>query len=80
MPAPGGAERLAGAILYATPGIAAGTALVADASQIVVGIRKDASVDFSAHQRLSADAVVARVVARADWGVNDPAGLVKVTV
>ena len=75
-----GAERIAGAILYPTPGIAAGTALVADASQIVVGVRKDATVDFSAHQRFSADAVVARVVARADWAVNDVNGLVKVTV
>ncbi len=76
----GGAERIGGAVLYATPGIAAGTALVADASQIVVGIRKDAEVTFSAHARFTSDAVVARVVARVDFGVNDISGLVRVTV
>jgi len=75
----GGAERIGGAVLFLTPGLAEGTALVAQSDQIVVGVRKDATVDFSAHQKFSADAVVARVVARADWGVNDVNGLVQIT-
>jgi len=74
-----GAERIAGAILYPTPALPAGTALVADAAQIVVGVRNDATVDFSADVKFTSDAVVARVVTRVDFGVNDIAGLVVVT-
>ncbi len=76
----GGAERLVGATFFSTPGIAAGTALVADASQIVVGLRQDAEVKFSEHQKFTADAVVARIIARVDFGLNDLAGVVKVTI
>jgi HK97 family phage major capsid protein len=65
---------------YSTPAIAAGTALVADASQLMVGVRKDAEVSFSSDAKFTADAVVARVVARVDFGINDPTGPVKVTV
>jgi len=74
-----GAERIAGAILYPTPALTAGTALVADAAQVVVGIRNDATVDFSSDVKFTSDAVVARVVTRVDFGVNDIAGLVVVT-
>ena len=75
----GGAELVAGARIWPTPALPAGTALVAQADQLVVGLRQDAQVDFSAHSRFSADAVQARVVARADFGVNDPDGVVVVT-
>lgn len=75
----GGAEMIAGALIFPVPSLPAGIALVAQADQIAVGIRKDATVDFSAHSRFSADAVQARVVARADFGVNDINGLVAVT-
>ncbi len=74
----GGAERIGGAVLYPVPALPAGTALVAQADQIVVGVRQDADVTFSAHSAFTSDAVVARVVARADVGTNDVAGLVKV--
>jgi HK97 family phage major capsid protein len=72
----GGAERLAGAILYSTPGLPAGVALVGDAAQIVVGIRRAIEVAFSSDALFTADSIAARVTARADWGVNDERGLV----
>lgn len=75
----GGAETIAGARIHPTPGLPAGTAIVAQSNQIVVGVRQDASVDFSAHAKFTADAVVARVVARVDFDVNDINGLAVVT-
>jgi HK97 family phage major capsid protein len=75
----GGAERIAGATLHPTAALTAGTAVVADAAQVVVGVRADATVDFSTDAKFTSDAVVARVVARVDFGVNDIAGLVVVT-
>jgi HK97 family phage major capsid protein len=70
------AYTIGGARIWITPGMPAGTCLIADASQILLGVRKDATVDFSSHQRFSADSVVARVVARFDWAISDAAGLV----
>lgn len=78
-PSKPGVQTIGGAGLYAVPAIVAGTALIADAAQIVVGIRQDASVDFSTDAKFTADSVVARVVARVDWAVNDPAGLYEMT-
>jgi HK97 family phage major capsid protein len=72
----GGAERIAGATLWPTPTLPRGSAVIGDASQIVVGVRRDIDVQFSAHAKFTADSVVARVTARADWGVNDERGLV----
>jgi HK97 family phage major capsid protein len=74
-----GAEKLAGCIFYPTPALPAGTAVVADPSQIVVGVRQDAEVKSSVDQRFSADSTMARVVCRVDVGVNDFRGVVKVT-
>ncbi len=74
-----GAEIVAGARIWPTPALPVGTALVAEAAEIVLGVRRDATVDFSAHSRFSADAVQARVVARVDFGINDVNGLVVVT-
>jgi HK97 family phage major capsid protein len=64
-----GVERVAGARLYGTPAITAGSAMVCQANEIIVGVRKDASVEFSS------DAVVARIVGRFDFSVNDPNGI-----
>jgi hypothetical protein len=45
--------------------------LVAQADQIVVGVRQDASVSFSPDAGFTSDSTLARVVARADWAWND---------
>ena len=71
-----GAERIAGAILWSTPGLPAGVALVGDAAQVVVGIRRDIEVAFSSDALFTSDSVAARVTSRLDWGVNDGRGLV----
>ncbi len=67
-----GAETVAGARLYPTPGMAAGTALVAMAKYIVVAVRQDASVAFSSDAIFSSDGVLSRVVMRASFAVSDP--------
>ena len=69
-----GAEAIGGARLYPVPSITAGSALVAQADQIVVGVRQDASVDFSSDAGFSSDTTLARVVARVDWAWNDVNG------
>lgn len=78
-PSQPGLQTLAGAGLYGVPTIVAGTALVAQADQIVVGVRQDASVDFSTDAAFTKDTTVARVVARVDWGINDATGLYHLT-
>ena len=70
-----GAQLIGGARLHVAPLPEAGTAIIAEAQPIVVGVRKDATVDFSPHAAFTADSVVARVVGRFDWDVNDPAGI-----
>jgi HK97 family phage major capsid protein len=72
-----GAEQISGARVISTPALPAGTAVVGDARHIVVGVRRDVRVEFSAHARFTADAVVAKITARADWAVNDPRALVR---
>jgi HK97 family phage major capsid protein len=71
----GMAATVAGMTLWPTPGVPAGTAVVADASQIIVAVREDASVAVSDQYAFNADGTVVRVVARVDVGVNDPDGL-----
>lgn len=73
-----GAEQINGARIIPTPALPAGTAVVGDARQLVIGVRQDVAVAFSPHARFSADAVVARVTARAAWAVNDGRALIKV--
>jgi HK97 family phage major capsid protein len=68
-------ETIAGLAVYATPAVPAGTALVAQAGQIVVAVREDASVEVSEHVLFGSDGTQARVIARADVGVNDMNGL-----
>ena len=70
-----GAEQIGGARLYPTAAIPAGSALVAEARQILIGLRQDATVQFSEHAKFTADSVVARVICRADFDVNDSNGL-----
>lgn len=64
-------------LIVPTPALPQGVAVVGDARQIVVGVRRDVAVAFSPHAKFTADAVVARVTARADWDINDPRGLVR---
>lgn len=75
----GGAERIAGATIFSTPPLPQGVALVGDARQIVVGVRRDIEVAFSSDAKFTSDSVAARVTARADWGVNDLRGLVEIS-
>jgi HK97 family phage major capsid protein len=74
-PSQGMSETIGGLRIWATPAVAAATALVAQADQIVVGVRSDASVVVSEDAEFASDATVARVVARTDIGVNDLDGL-----
>jgi HK97 family phage major capsid protein len=74
----GPSSTIYGLALWHTPAITAGTALVADPTQIVVAVRQDASVAVSADVSFTSDASVARVIARLDCGVNDPKGLTSI--
>jgi HK97 family phage major capsid protein len=71
----GMAATVAGLTLWPTPAVPAATAVVAQADQIVVAVREDASVAVSDQFAFNADGTVVRVVARVDVGVNDPDGL-----
>ena len=74
-PTQGAPSVIAGLAIWPTPAVPAGTALVADASQIIVAVREDASVAVSDQAAFTSDGTIARVIARVDAGVNDPAGL-----
>lgn len=71
----GPAPVVAGLRIYPTPALEGGEALVAEAAQICVAVRKDAEVAFSTDAAFTADGTVARVIARLDVGVNDVNGL-----
>lgn len=74
-PATGMSETLAGLRLWATPAVPAATALVAQANEVVVALRQDATVSVSADAGFNTDASLVRVIARTDVGVNDINGL-----
>jgi HK97 family phage major capsid protein len=74
----GMAATVAGLTIWPTPGVPAGTAVVADASQIIIAVREDASVAGSDRWQFDADATTVRVVGRIDVGINDPDGLATV--
>ena len=78
--AKGASRTIAGLTIYPTPALLVGEALVAQADQIVVAVRKDASVKFSTDARFSSDGTVARVIARVDAGIGDADGLCSVQV
>ena len=69
------AATVAGMTIWPTPAVPAATAVIAEADQIVVAVREDASVAVSDQFAFNADGTVVRVVARVDVGVNDPDGL-----
>lgn len=71
----GMAETVAGLRLWPTPAIPPATALVAEAAQIVVALRQDATVSVSTDAAFNTDASLVRVIARTDLGVNDIKGL-----
>jgi HK97 family phage major capsid protein len=74
-PTQGAPPVIAGLSVWPTPAVPAGTAVVAQADQVVVVVREDASVAVSDAPLFTSDGTVARVIARLDVGVNDPAGL-----
>jgi HK97 family phage major capsid protein len=74
----GPSSTVYGLALWASKGIAQGTALVADPTQIVVAVRSDPTVAVSSDAIFTADGWICRVIARLDCGVNDPAGLVSI--
>ncbi len=74
-----GIASISGARLISTPALPAGTALIAQASYLVIGVRRDIAVDFSEHSSFSSDAVAARVTGRLDWAVSDPAATLILT-
>ena len=77
-PTAGAPPVIAGLAVWPTPALPAGTALVAQADQILVAVREDASVVVSEHALFANDGQVARVIARVDVGVADPDGLATV--
>ena len=74
-PTAGAPPVIAGLSVYPTPAVPAASALVAQPDQIIVAVRKDASVAISDAAAFGADATLARVIARLDVGVNDLDGL-----
>jgi HK97 family phage major capsid protein len=74
-PSQGMSETISGLRIWTTPAVAAATALIAEAAQIVVAVRRDASVAVSQDAEFASDGTVCRVIARTDIGVNDLDGL-----
>lgn len=68
-----------GLTFFPVPGFPDDAAIVADPDQLLLGVRKDIDVQFSSHAKFTADSVVARVVARFDWNVNDVDGVQHLT-
>jgi HK97 family phage major capsid protein len=66
---------IAGLVIWPTPAVPAASAVVAQADQIIVAVREDASVAVSDQWAFSSDGTGVRVVGRLDVGVNDPDGL-----
>jgi HK97 family phage major capsid protein len=71
----GPAPVVAGLRIYPAAGLTAGTALIAEAQQIVVALREDATVAVSGDAAFDTDGTKVRVIARVDVGVNDLSGL-----
>jgi HK97 family phage major capsid protein len=71
----GMAPTVAGLGLFPSPAFEEGEAVVAQADQIVIAVRQDASIAFSTDVAFASDGTVARVIARLDAGVNDSDGL-----
>lgn len=76
--AAGPSSSIYGMTVWGTKGVAVGTALVCDPSQIVVCVRNDPTVAVSTDALFTQDGAVCRVIARVDVGVNDENGLVSI--
>jgi HK97 family phage major capsid protein len=61
--------------VFPTPALGPGTAVVAQADQLVVAVRSDATVSFSTDAQFEKDATSVRVVARIDGDVADAHGV-----
>jgi HK97 family phage major capsid protein len=77
-PTQGAPPVIAGLAVWATPAVPAASALVAQADQIIVAVREDASVAVSEQALFTQDGTVARVIARTDIGVADLNGLCEI--
>lgn len=77
-PTLGGRYSIGGAPIWSTSKMAATKSLICQASEVVVGIRRDISVAFSTDSAFTSDSTVARVTFRADWAWNDVRGAVLV--
>jgi HK97 family phage major capsid protein len=77
-PTQGAPPVIAGLAVWTTPAVPAATALVAQADQIIVAVREDASVAVSEQALFTQDGTVARVIARTDVGANDLDGLCEI--
>lgn len=73
-----GIERVAGARLITAP-LPAGTAIVCVSDYLLVGVRRDIAVDVSSHAKFTSDSLAARVTARLDWDIADPAAFYVIT-
>jgi hypothetical protein len=69
-----GKYSIGGVPIISTTAKTAGTALVADASCIVLAIGQDVGVDFSTDAKFTADATTARVRTRIDFAWSDIRG------
>lgn len=78
-PTQGMSETIAGMRIWATPAVPAGEGLIAEAKQIVVCLRQDATVAVSSDASFDSDASLVRVIARTDIGINDANGLCHIT-
>lgn len=70
--------RLAGLSVFRTPALGRGTAVVAQADQIVVAVRDDPSVQLSDQALFTSDGHVVRITTRLDVAINDKRGLAKI--
>ena len=72
------APQLAGMSVFRTPALTRGTAVVAQADQIIVAVRDDPSVEMSDQALFTSDGHVARITTRLDVAINDKRGLAKI--
>ena len=78
-PTQGMSETIAGLRIWPTPAVPAGEALVAEAAQVVIALRQDATVSVSTDAGFNTDASLVRVIARTDVGINDVNGLCQIS-
>jgi HK97 family phage major capsid protein len=72
------APQLAGLSVYRTPALSSGTAVVAQADQIIVAVRDDPAIEMSSDALFTSDGHVVRITNRLDVAINDSRGLSKI--